>query len=183
MTTAKGRVGVRWVADDENDDDLVFKVEIRGEGEQNWKMLEEDVEEPQHDWDGTSFADGFYRVWVTASDSPSNPAAEALTYSKVSEAFAIDNSAPAIRDLKAERDGETIRVRFAAVDSASLLRRAEYSLDGADWEQVLPSTRLLDSRELSFDFVTGSVEGGEHTVAVRVYDRFENLAAAKVVVR
>ena len=139
--------------------------------------------QPRFDWDGTSFADGFYRVRVTASDSPSNPASEALTFSKVSESFAIDNSAPAIRDLGAERDGETIRVRFSAVDSASLLRRAEYSLDGTDWEQVLPSTRLFDSRELSFDFATGSVEGGEHTVAVRVYDRFENLAAAKVVVR
>jgi len=183
MTKAKGRVGIRWVAQDQNRDDLVFKVEIRGEGEQNWKLIEEDVEQPQLDWDATSFADGFYRVRVTASDSSSNPASEALTYSKVSEAFAIDNSAPAIRDLAAEREGETIRVRFTAVDSASLLRRAEYSLNGADWEQVLPSTRLLDSRELSFDFVTGSAEGGEHTVAVRVYDRFENLAAAKVVVR
>jgi sugar lactone lactonase YvrE len=183
MTKAKGRVGVRWVAQDKNSDDLVFKVEIRGEGEQNWKLVEEDVDEPRFDWDGTSFADGFYRVRVTASDSPSNPASEALTFSKVSESFAIDNSAPAIRDLGAERDGETIRVRFSAVDSASLLRRAEYSLDGTDWEQVLPSTRLFDSRELSFDFATGSVEGGEHTVAVRVYDRFENLAAAKVVVR
>ena len=183
MTEAKGRVGVRWVAEDQNDDDLVYKVEIRGEGEQNWKLVEEEVEQPRLDWDGTSFADGLYRVRVTASDSPSNPASDALTYSKVSETFAIDNTAPTIRELGAERDGEGIRVRFSAMDSASLLRRAEYSLDGGDWERVLPSTKLFDSRELSFEFATGSVEGGEHTVAVRVYDRFENLAAAKVVVR
>lgn len=183
MTAAQGRMGARWVAKDENGDDLVFQVEIRGEDEQNWKLLEDDVEESHHDWDGTSFADGVYRVRVTASDSPSNTASEALSVSKVSEPFTIDNAAPAIRDLQAEHDGGALRVRFAAADTTSLLGKAEYSLDGGEWEPLLPATRLFDSRELSFDFATPPVETGEHTVAVRVYDRFENVATGKVVVR
>jgi hypothetical protein len=36
---------------------------------------------------------------------------------------------------------------------------------------------------LAFDFLTGEAGTGEHTVAVRVYDEHENVAAAKTVVR
>ncbi len=183
MTAAQGRMGARWVAKDENGDDLVFQVEIRGEDEQNWKLLQDGVEESHYDWDGTSFADGVYRVRLTASDSPSNTASETLRVSKVSEPFAIDNSAPAIRGFQAEHDGSALRVRFAAADATSLLGRAEYSLDGGEWEPLLPTTRLFDAKELSFDFATPPVETGEHTVAVRVYDRFDNVVTGKVVVR
>ncbi len=183
LLPAQGRVGLRWVAEDENDDELVFRLEIRGEGEENWKLLEEKVEDQYYDWDATSYADGRYLVRVTASDSPSNPPSDALSFSEVSEPFAIDNTAPAIRELRAERAGETLRVRFIGADSASMIERAEYSLDGGDWITVLPSTRLFDAKELSFDFETAPVEGGEHTVAVRIYDRFENVATDKVVVR
>ena len=183
MLPEKGRVGVRWLAEDDNGDQLVFKLQIRGEGEKNWKLLEEEVTTSHHDWDSTSFADGLYRVRVTASDSPSNPASEADTHSEVSGPFAIDNTAPAIDDIQANREGDRLRVQLRATDQISVIRKAEYSLDGSDWEPVLPSSRLFDSKELSFDFSTSLVEEGEYTVAVRVYDGFDNLAAAKAVVR
>ena len=182
MLPAKGRVGVRWLAQDGNGDQLEFKLQIRGEGERNWKLLEEKVSVSHHDWDSTSFADGLYRVRVTASDSPSNPAPEAAAHSKVSEPFAIDNTPPAIGGIQATREDDRLRVQLRATDEGSVIQSAEYSLDGKDWEPILPSSRLFDSKELSFDFPTSPVEEGEHTVAVRVYDRFDNLAAAKAVV-
>ena len=183
MLPAEGRAGVRWVANDENSDDLVFRLEIRGEGEEKWKLLEEKVEARHYDWDATSYADGLYRVRVMASDSPSNPASEAKSFSRISEPFAIDNTAPAIRELRAEPSDEVLRVRFVGADTASMIEKAEYSLDGGEWTPVLPSTRLFDAKELSFDFETLDVEKGEHTVAVRVYDRFGNVATNKVVIR
>lgn len=183
MLPAQGRVGLRWVTEDENGDDLVYSLEIRGEGEENWKLLEEKVENQYYDWDATSYADGLYRVRVTASDSPSNPPSDAQSFSDVSEPFAIDNTAPAIRELRAAFAGAKLRVRFIGADSASMIEKAEYSLDGGDWTPVLPSTQLFDAKELSFDFETAQVEAGEHTVAVRVYDRFDNITTDKVVVR
>ncbi|MDA1311725.1 MAG: hypothetical protein O2968_00170 [Acidobacteria bacterium] len=183
MLPAQGRVGLRWVTEDENGDDLVYSLEIRGEGEENWKLLEEKVENQYYDWDATSYADGLYRVRVTASDSPANPPSDAQSFSEISEPFAIDNTAPAISELRAEFAGATLRVRFIGADSASMIEKAEYSLDGGDWTPMLPSTRLFDAKELSFDFETAQVEAGEHTVAVRVYDRFDNITTDKVVVR
>ena len=76
-----------------------------------------------------------------------------------------------------------MRVEFAAADTATKIRKAEYSLDGSDWKPILPASRLFDSKQLTFDFETEDAESGEHTVAVRVYDGHHNLATAKVVVR
>ena len=183
LTPRKGRIGVRWSADDANGDNMVFKLEIRGDEEQQWKLLEEEVVRDYFSWDTTSFADGSYRVRVTASDVGSNPEAEALTDSQVSAPFVIDNSAPAISGLRAAMADGRLRVEFTAADTATKIHKAEYSLDGSDWKPILPASRLFDSKQLSFDFETEDVEPGEHTVAVRVHDGHDNLATAKVVVR
>ena len=183
LTPKKGHIGVRWSAADDNGDDMLFKLEIRGNEEQQWKLLEEEVVRDYFSWDTTSFAGGSYRVRITASDAPSNPDAEALTDSRVSAPFVIDNSPPAVSDLRASMADGKLRVEFTAADTATKIHKAEYSLDGSDWKPVLPASRLFDSKQLSFDFETEDVEAGEHTVAVRVHDGHDNLATAKVVVR
>ena len=183
LTPRKGYIGVRWAAGDANRDDMIYKLEIRGNEEQQWKLLEEEVVRDYFSWDTTSFADGSYRVRITASDDPSNPEGEALADSRVSAPFVIDNSAPAVSDLRASMGDGKLQVEFSAADTATKIRKAEYSLDGSEWKPILPTSRLFDSKQLSFDFETEDVEEGEHTVAVRVYDSHDNLATAKVVVR
>jgi len=183
MRPAKGFVGIRWRAEDANGDDLSYRIEIRGEGEQNWKVLEEETSQDFLSWDSTSFADGVYEVTVTASDAPSNAASETKTASQTIAGILIDNTAPLLEPIRASREGESLRVSLRAFDSTSKITRAEYSLNGREWKPVLPATRLFDSKELAFDFVTEPVAAGEHTLAVRVYDEHDNLAAAKSVVK
>ena len=183
MTPAKGSLGARWLAQDDNEDELVYKAEIRGRGEQTWKLLKDKLEEPLLSWDSTAFADGVYHLRVTASDSPSNPGPDALAYSKISDPFTIDNTPPAITALEARADGSSLRVRFQAADASGRLDHAEYAVDGAEWRVTLPVSRLFDSRDLAWDFLTDPVPGGEHTVAIRVWDANENLATAKIVVK
>lgn len=178
-----GAIGVRWSANDENGDDLVAKVEIRGEGERNWILVEDEIMGDFATWDSTSYPDGLYRVRITVSDRASNPAAEALSSARISEPFVIDNGEPRIANLTAIAEGGRLRVRFEASDSTSVLDRAECSLNGGEWKPVLPASGLFDSKGLSFDFLTGEAGAGEHTVAVRVYDEHANVAAAKTVVR
>ncbi|MBI3693637.1 MAG: hypothetical protein HY238_02185, partial [Acidobacteria bacterium] len=182
MNAAKGYLGVRWLAQDENEDDLAFRIEIRGVNEQNWKVLKEKVEQQHFSWDSTAFADGWYRVRVTASDAPSNPGPAALTYTKESEPFVIDNTPPLISAPAAAIEGGRIRVRFHVADALSEIDRSEYSVDGGEWQMMLPATHLFDSRELDYDFLTPEVKPGEHTIAIRVWDANDNLATAKAVV-
>ncbi len=66
-----------------------------------------------------------------------------------------------------------------ARDSSSAIERAEYSLDGGDWTVVYPVGRLSDFPRESYEFTLTNLAPGEHTVAVRVFDSFQNGASAK----
>jgi len=182
MQLAKGWVGARWLASDPNGDPLVFKVEIRGENEKEWKPLKEKMAEKYYSWDSTAFPDGEYRLRITASDAPGNPPSEALSASRESDVFVIDNTPPKITGLTAVRNGGKLEVRWHAADALNNVTKAEYSLDGGEWTVAAPVTRLSDSPELDYQ-LTLDAGAGEHTIAVRVEDDYANQAAEKVVVR
>ena len=184
LTWAKGVIGARWAASDENGDALLYKIEIRGEGETTWKLLRENIRERYYSWDSTSFADGKYYLRVTASDAPSNPPDRALTGSREGDRFLIDNSAPEITALTGTPAGAKIDVRFHAKDAWTVLDKAEYSVNGGEWKVVEPTTRLTDSEEHDYRFQADrGAQAAETTVAVRVTDGNANEAVAKVVVR
>jgi hypothetical protein len=183
MTYAKGFTGARWAASDENGDALIYTVHIRGVKETEWKLLKDKVREKYLSWDSTAFPDGEYRLRVTASDLPGNPPDQALTSQRESEVLLIDNTPPRISGLTAKRTGSKLNVRWRAVDALSVISKAEYSLDGGDWLLLSPTTKLSDSRELDYDLTLENVSAGEHTIAVRVQDEYENQSTDKTVVR
>jgi sugar lactone lactonase YvrE len=182
LTYAKGQIGARWLASDDNGDTLQFKIEIRGENETVWKPLHGDLRERYYSWDSTAFPDGEYRVRVTASDAPSNTPAQALTASLESDSFLIDNTPPEITGLSGSVSGGKIDVQFHAQDSRSVLADAEYSVNGSEWTAVEPTTRLTDSKQHDYRFQVDRKQG-ETTIAVRVSDAYDNQAVASTVVK
>jgi hypothetical protein len=178
MTWSKGQVGARWQASDDNGDSLVYRVEIRGVNETGWKLVRDKVYENYLSWDSTAFPDGKYVIRVTASDSPSNPPDQALSSSRESDPFTIDNTPPVVTCCTVTGSSVT----FAAKDALGVLGKAEYSLNGGDWIVVQPTTGLTDSSEHQYKIDLPSRQG-ETTVAVRVSDEFENQAVAKTVLR
>jgi len=181
MTYAKGQIGVRWLASDDNGDSMLFKVEIRGATESAWKPLKDKIREHYYSWDSTAFPDGKYFVRITATDAPSNPPDQALTSSAGSEPFLIDNTAPEITGLSGTPAGSKLDIRFHAKDAMNALGKAEYSINGGDWMVVEPTTRLTDS--LEHDYRVEVDRAGETTVAVRVSDEYDNQSVAKIVVK
>ncbi len=59
------------------------------------------------------------------------------------------------------------------------MKKAEYSLDAGDWKTVFPLSRTTDARQHTYVIHLENLEPGEHTVVVRVYDRFDNPVLAK----
>jgi hypothetical protein len=202
----KTAVTVRWMAHDDNGDDLMFAVWYRGVGEANWRLLKDKISEKVYSFDSALLPDGSYQLKVVASDAPEHTDAEALTGERASEVFVVDTTPPMPGVLKAEVVGRGITksgagkaneyswVRIHAVvearDATSPIAHAEYSIDAGPWQYLEPKGKVSDSMTEVYDFtvdapeVAGSGQDAkEHVLAVRVYDRYENVVAVKAVVR
>ncbi len=177
---AKGYQTVVWAAHDDNEDDLVFSLYYRGQGEKDWKLLKDNIRDDFYSWDTASMPDGDYYLKLVVSDAPSNPADQALTSELESDRFQVDNTPPTVENIHAEQAGGEWHVRFTARDAASAIARTSYSLDAGSWETVFPSGQLTDAPTENYDVVLRNLTPGEHTVTVRVFDQFENTATGKV---
>jgi hypothetical protein len=179
-------IGVKWNVHDENDDQLVYSVYYRGDGQTRWLLLKENVAEKFYSFDASLLPDGGYTIKITASDAPSHSPQDALSSERESDRFEVDTTPPQIQDLKAAVQTNSVRVQFRAVDGFSPIKRAEYSIDAGEWHFVEPVGQLSDSKSENYDFaVPIKGEGAaaqEHVVVVRAYDRFENMNAAKTVI-
>jgi hypothetical protein len=191
-THDRDSIGVKWTVHDDNDDQMVYSVYYRGDGETRWLLLKDNLTDKFYSFDASLLPDGGYTIEVLASDAPSHSPGESLAAVKDSPRFEVDTTAPQIVDLRASVEGGQIHVNFRAVDSFSAIKRAEYSVDAGDWQFVEPPGQLSDSKTESYDFhvpvpaVTKdrSVAGSsDHVVVVRAYDRFDNMSSAKTVIR
>jgi outer membrane protein assembly factor BamB len=182
LTYAKGQIGARWLAEDDNGDALEFKVEIRGVNETAWKLVREKIRERYLSWDSTAYADGKYVLRVTASDAPANPRDQALTGVRESDPFLIDNTPPEIT-WGAAVGSLGLTEAFHAKDAFSNLSKAEYSVNGGEWTVVEPATRLTDSPEHDYRVMLPNRPPGEITLAVRVEDAYANQAVAKTILK
>jgi len=197
----KTAVTVRWAAHDDNGDELIFSVFYRGVGERNWRLLKDKIGDKYLSFDSSLLPDGRYEGKVVASDSPNHPDAEALTGERVSGEFVVDTTPPVPGVLTAAMvpggggvAGQTAKLHatFSAKDATSPIAHAEYSVDAGPWQYLEPVGRVSDSLEERYDFTAvpaaGSVtapvtDAREHVLAVRVYDRCENVVSVKTVVR
>jgi len=186
-THDKDAIGVKWNAHDDNDDQLVYSVYYRGDGERRWLLLKDNLTDKAYSFDASLLPDGGYTVKIVASDAPSHSPGEALTAEKISRRFEVDTTPPRIESLTAAIDGMQIRVRFRAEDGFSTIKRAEYSLDASDWKYVEPVGQLSDAKTEDYDFKVAldapKDAAAEHVVVVRVYDKYDNMGAAKTILR
>ena len=182
MNYAKGYLGARWLASDENGDTLAYKLEIRGVNESTWQLLKDDVKDKYWSWDSSAFPDGEYVLRITGSDAPSNPRDHSLSASLVSDPFLIDNTPPQILNLAASVSGNKVSVHWTAHDARSNIDKAEYSVNGGDWLLAEPVNKLTDSPEEDYRLEIDRT-AGEQVIAVRVTDEFDNQTVDKAVVK
>ena len=186
----KGYQTVLWAAHDDNDDELRYSVYFRGENNGEWLLLKDNLEQKFYSWDTTTMPDGAYYLKIVASDAPSNPPAVALKTERESERFEVDNTPPTIEKLEASPRGANAArskevnydFRFTATDPSSSIEKAQYSVDGEEWILLTPTHGISDSRTETYEFTVQGLAPGEHTIAVRAYDRFENLGAGKTTI-
>ena len=177
------QLSVSWQAEDPDGDKLVFNVYFRGEGEREWKLLKANLQENIVVLDGDVLADGRYYFRVVASDRLVNPPSTARTGELIGIPVLIDNTPPVLTPGEPRRNGAGLELDVDAVDAASPLRRAEYSLDAGPWTPIEAADGLIDSQREKLLVRIDALPAGEHLIVVRAYDAAGNAGLCKVVVR
>ncbi len=179
---ANGQIAISWQAEDPDGDRLSYTVFFRGEDERQWKQLRANVTDPVLMLDGDSLADGKYLFRVLATDALSNASGAAREGDLISAPVLIDNTPPLVAATVKNAAAGAVEIEVDASDSASAVRRLEYSVDAGPWTPVAPDDGVADSLRERFQ-LKASLAAGEHLVVIRAFDTAGNAGLAKVVLR
>lgn len=174
---------ISWTAEDPDKDQLVYSLYYRAGDEREWKLLKDHLTDSTHVQEAETFADGRYFFRVVASDRLSNTPADAREAELVSPPVVIDQTPPTVTIAPATREGETIVLRISAEDSASPLRRVEFSLNATPWRLLSADDGITDTLRETFTLRLPNLPPGEHSVVVRALDAAGNPGLAKIVLR
>jgi hypothetical protein len=183
-----GIFNINYKAKDENNDTLVYKVDFRKVGRQNWIELEDKTEAQQFEWDGRTVEDGRYEIRVTANDEKSNSEATKLTGSRISEAVVIDNTGPSVEVRSIENAGKIIKtkpaevksgkvtIQIAVIDIFSAISSLQYTVDSnTDWLSAVPDDLVYDTTNETVTIALEELGTGEHVLAVKASDDVGNV--------
>ena len=180
----RGARSLQWTSEDRNNDRLEYDLYFREVGESNFKLLRENLRDNFYTIDGAALSDGRYIFKVIAKDAPSNPVGQSLSGEKISEPVDIDNTAPIVTSAGAPQVNlDKARVVFEAIDAASFLQKAEFSVNGSDWQNVYADDGISDAARERFTLEIPVKAGNEYTVSLRVFDASGNVGSARVLVR
>jgi len=171
----KGFQTIMWEAADENGDNLLFSLYIRGETDSTWRVLKEKWTDKIYAFDTLSFPDGIYFVKLEGSDSLSNPAGMELKSEKISRPLTIDNSLPVIRNFEVTRDRNKLVVSFQAEDSLSHIEEVKYLIRPNEWESIFPVDGICDSKIENFQVNITLPPNFDNLITVKVKDSRHNV--------
>lgn len=178
----QGALSLQWQAEDRNGDPLEYTVLYRLDTGGETYTLRTGLRENHLTIDAQDLPDGRYVFRVIASDHPANPARSALTGERETEAVSIDNTAPELEVATPRYEGAQATLTLVARDAGTILRRAEYQLDGGPWRPVFPVDGLADSNREEFSVLVDLPDRRPRLVAWRVFDANANIGTARTTV-
>lgn len=180
----RGARSLQWQAEDRNGDTLEYAVYYRSLSENEFHLLKDKLRDNFYTVDGAALADGRYIFKIVATDALDNPAGQALKGERTSEPVEIDNTPPVVRVAsEARMSGERVGVAFEVEDATGRIRRADVSVDGAQWVGVFPDDGIADSPRERYTLDLPITGAGEHTISLRAYDSSGNIGNARVSLR
>ncbi len=175
----RGAVSLQWQGEDRNGDQIEYSVYYRNAAGGTFFELKTGLRDGYFTVDPNALPDGRYVFKVVASDGPSNPAGLALTDEQETEPVEIDNTPPAVSADAPRLNGNNVEILFRAADSTSIIRRAEYQIDGGQWRSVFPVDGIADSKREDFRVSVTLADRKPHVVAFRAFDANSNIGSAQ----
>ncbi|MBI1289782.1 hypothetical protein GC173_00870 [bacterium] len=163
---ARGKYDVTWNAVDPNGDSLVANVYLKPLASGARSLIAEDVADGRLPVDSLSLPDGRYRFDVVVTDAPSNPLGTEASVEFSSPVVLFDNNPPAMTLQSSTRKGDTVTIRFTALDSASVIAGAEWRT-GTKYPRPLASDDgALDSPSESFTLTLSGEDAKPGTLLI-----------------
>jgi sugar lactone lactonase YvrE len=179
-TFQRGAISLQWQAEDRNGDSLEYSVYYRNALGGEFYLLKTDLRENYFTLDANALPDGRYVFKVVASDASLNPGNLALSAEQETEPLEIDNTPPTVAADAPRVQGRRAEVIFRASDATSIIRRAEFQLDGGAWQAVYPTDGIADARREEFRVSVTLPDARPHILAFRVFDANANIGATQV---
>jgi len=179
----RGAISLQWQAEDRNGDTIEYAVYYRNANGGDFYPLKTGLRDTWFTVEPNALPDGRYVFKIVASDGLSNPANLALSDELETEPVEVDNTPPAVTADAPRVAGNTVEIVFRASDATSILRRAEYQLDGGAWKAVFPADGIADSKREEFRVTVALPDAKPHVVAFRVFDANANVGSAQASVK
>ncbi len=178
-----GTVRITYIAKDDNDDNLIYKIDFRKIGRSNWIELIDDQETVTFEWDGKTVEDGKYEIRITASDERSNTSLTKLNGTRVSEPIIIDNTGPVVKklsEMNRQENNRQFRIfTFEITDELSAIGKLEYTIDSNEnWISSIPDDLVYDTTIEHFTIAIDSekyLPKGDHVLTIKVSDSVGNV--------
>ncbi len=176
----RGAISLQWQAEDRNGDVLEYALYYRNAYSSEFFPLKTGLRDNYYTVDANDLPDGRYVFKVTASDGLSNPGSVALSDELETEPIEVDNTPPVVVYEAPKFQGRQVEVLFRTADVTSIMRRAEYQLDGSGWKAVYPLDGIADAKSEEFKVAVTLPDGRPHVLAFRVFDANANVGSAQL---
>jgi len=181
----RGAISLQWQAEDKNNDVIEYSVHYRAASNSSGDFypLKTELRENYYTIDANALPDGRYIFKVVATDGVSNPGALALADEQETEPVEVDNTPPAVTADAPRVNGSNVEIVFRAADVTSIIRRAEYQMDGGQWKTVFPVDGIADSKREEFRVTIVLPDKKPHVIALRAFDANANVGSAQAMVK
>lgn len=176
----RGAISLQWQAEDRNGDVLEYTLFYRNAYSSEFFQLKTGLRENYYTVDANDLPDGRYVFKVMVTDGSSNPGSVALNDELETESVELDNTPPIITFDTPKYQQRQVEVVFRTIDATSIIRRAEYQLDGTGWKTVFPLDGIADAKKEEFRVVVSLPDGRPHVLAFRAFDANANVGSAQL---
>ncbi len=177
----KGYRTLIWSASDENEDDLIYSIQMRKEEESRWRILRNRWPERIFAFNTFNFPDGVYYIKIIVSDAPSNPEKKEQKTEKVSRPLIFDNSLPEIKEFREEIKGRVLTATFVVEDSMTQIKEVQYRIMPGEWETIFPEDGICDSKKESFNVQIPLKQNSDNLITIKAKDRYDNIGVYRYI--